>query len=133
MISDQDKELADLKAQIEAKKAAVLLLDTQMLEDNKDNVIEERDNRKLAKDNAASGAQLKFIQEKYDFNSNVRNLRPDEFTELENTNNEVRTSIHTNRLSRPSPPSKSDSRTCAESSRPWRTTCGPTASTDSVL
>ena len=36
---------------------------------------------------------MKFIREKYDFNSNVRNLKPDEFTELENTNTEVRGNV----------------------------------------
>jgi Mg2+ and Co2+ transporter CorA len=58
-------------------------------EDTKTNLVEEKDNRKLAKESAALQAKLKFIQDKYDFNSNVRQLKPDEFTELENTNEEV--------------------------------------------
>jgi hypothetical protein len=89
MILDQNAELDALKAQIDAKKASVAALDASIAAETKVHIVEERDNRKLAKDNAALAAKLKFIREKYDFNSNVRNLKPDEFTELENTNNEV--------------------------------------------
>lgn len=89
LIEEQDKSLEDLKAQIETKKAAVEGFNNQIDADTKVHAQEEKDNRRLAKDNAALKAKLKFIQEKYDFNSNVRNLKPDEFTELENTNQDV--------------------------------------------
>lgn len=89
-IEDQGKQLEDLRAQIDTKKASVATLENSIVEETKVHTKEERDNRKLAKDNAALQAKLKFIREKYDFNSNVRNLKPDEFTELENTNTEVR-------------------------------------------
>jgi len=89
MIEDQDKMLEELRAQIDTKKASVDTLNNQISTDAKINEKEEKDNRKLDKDSVALKAKLKFIQEKYDFNSNVRNLKPDEFTELENTNTEV--------------------------------------------
>lgn len=88
-IEGQDKTLEELRAQIDTKKASVATLENSIKEETKVHTKEERDNRKLAKDNAALEAKLKFIREKYDFNSNVRNLKPDEFTELENTNTEV--------------------------------------------
>lgn len=79
MIDVQDAEIAELKAQIETKNASVNALTAGNDEAKKINFAEDKRHRILSKENAALTAKLKFIKEKYDFTSNVKNLKPDEF------------------------------------------------------
>ena len=59
-------------------------------EEKKINKIEEERYRKLAQMNAALKAKLSFIQNKYDFTSNVNVLNTDDFKTLVTSNDMVR-------------------------------------------
>jgi hypothetical protein len=65
-------------------------LTDSITEETKINNVEDKRHRIVSQQNAALTAKLAFIQDKYDFNSNVKNLKPDDFQQLEDTNTEVR-------------------------------------------
>lgn len=62
-------------------------------EEKKVNKIEEERFRKLAQMNAALRAKLDFIQQKYDFTTNVSVLNSDDFKSLMTSNEMVNTTI----------------------------------------
>ena len=81
-IEIQDGEIKILNDQISQKQADVNSK-LKLVEDaRKVNVFENEKGRKYAKANAALKAKLQFIEEKYDYTSNAKNLSIEDFKEL---------------------------------------------------
>ena len=56
-------------------------------------MFENEKNRKYGKANAALRAKLQFIEEKYDYTSNAKNLSIEDFKELMSSNTNVNNSL----------------------------------------
>ena len=92
-LHDQEEVITKLRAQIEAQQKVTEELAAKVEEEKKVNKIEEERFRKLAQMNAALRAKLDFIQQKYDFTTNVSVLNSDDFKSLMTSNEMVNTTI----------------------------------------
>ena len=89
----QGEGLQDLSAKIGQKQAEVNGKLKLVEEARKVNSYENEKNRKYAKANAALRAKLQFIEDKYDYTSNAKNLSIEDFKELMNSNTSVNNSL----------------------------------------
>ena len=92
-IEVQDAEIKNLNDQITQKQTEVNNKLKLVEEARKVNVFENEKNRKYGKANAALKAKLNFIEEKYDYTSNAKNLSIEDFKELMQSNTNVNNSL----------------------------------------
>lgn len=89
-LAGQEVFIAELKAKIEAQSKITEDLNAKTEDEKRLNKVEEERFRKLAQMNAALRAKLEFIQQKYDFTTNVKVLNTDDFNSLMNSNTTVK-------------------------------------------
>lgn len=82
ILEKQNEELDLMKTTIKTKQSEVDGKLKEVEEKRKVNLYEEEKNRKYAKANAALKAKLEFIETKYDYTSAVKNLSPQDFSDL---------------------------------------------------
>jgi len=92
-VAEQATELKDLSDKISQKQTDVNGKLKLVEEARKVNTFENDKNRKYAKANAALKAKLQFIEDKYDYTSNAKNLSIEDFKELMNSNTSVNNSL----------------------------------------
>lgn len=86
---EQEEQRALLKQKIELQTKDVNDKEAQVKHEREINKVEEERYRKLSHINAALTAKLKFIQENYDFTTNVNHLSTDDFKGLMTSNDMV--------------------------------------------
>ena len=86
MIEVQTTETTALNEMIANKQKDVNAKLKVVEEARKINLIEQEKNRKFQKANAALSAKLEFIEQKYDYTSNAKQLSIEDFKELMNSN-----------------------------------------------
>ncbi len=92
-IEVQDAEIKNLNDQITQKQTEVNGKLKLVEEARKVNIFENEKNRKYGKANAALKAKLQFIEDKYDYTSNAKNLSIEDFKELMQSNTNVNNSL----------------------------------------
>ena len=92
-IEVQDAEIKNLNDQITQKQTEVNGKLKLVEEARKVNIFENEKNRKYGKANAALKAKLQFIEDKYDYTSNAKNLSIEDFKELMQSNTSVNNSL----------------------------------------
>lgn len=86
---EQEEQRKTLMGNIELQQKAVDELNDLVETEKKINKVEEEKHRKLSHINAALRAKLEFIQQKYDFTTNVNHLSTDDFKTLITSNDLV--------------------------------------------
>lgn len=89
-VADQDKSLADLRAQIDAEQAKLEETNQGLDAARKLHRREEENQRELSLKNAALNEKLAFIQAHYDYKSQVKKMDLDKFSKLTSSNMQVR-------------------------------------------
>lgn len=92
-VADQDKSLADLRAQIDAEQAKLEETNQGLDAARKLHRREEENQRELSLKNAALNEKLAFIQAHYDYKSQVKKMDLDKFSKLTSSNMQINKTV----------------------------------------
>ena len=93
-VDKQEELLAELKKQIEAEQAAVDEIEEDVVAQRKTKVTESERNRRVQQEHTALDAKKVFIEENYDYTSNVSDMNLDIFKRIVESNNDVNETVN---------------------------------------
>jgi len=93
VVEEQDKLLAELKAQIEAEQADVDVLNEEVAEQRKIKKVEEEKNRHIQQQFTALSAKNEFIETNYDYTTAASEMNIEIFKQIVASNNDVNETV----------------------------------------